>query len=84
MNVIFDTADHDWLAIEVGKYSSHVPVKFVAMCGFVEVFATIFCREHQVDQDLREGLRHAHVNVRFSPTRFNPFRVEYCYGLFQG
>jgi hypothetical protein len=84
MDVIFDTADNDWLTVEVGKYSSQVPVKFVAMRGFVEVLATIFCREHQMDQNLREGLRHAKVNVRFSPTLFNPFRVENRYGLFQG
>lgn len=51
MNVVFDAADDDGLAIEVDQNSAEITMQFVAESLVAQKGSAFFCREHCVNQN---------------------------------
>src|SRR5438105_11900057 len=58
MNVIRHSADAHWRAVELLGDAAEVMVHFIAEFGVLEKRTALFRREHDVDEDVRQRLRH--------------------------
>ncbi len=76
MNVIFDSAHNDWLAIEVMQNSTKVIVQFVTQDMITQERATVLRGKHGVNEYLGQRLWHAGLFVRKGTCGYNPYRVD--------
>jgi len=74
MNVVFNPANEDWLAIKVGQDATEVTMQFFAQRVIAQEWAALFGGKHRVNQNLRKGLWHG-CRIRKRRARFNSFRV---------
>jgi hypothetical protein len=79
MNVIFNAANDEGLAIVFGQNAAKVAVQFFAQGFVAEKWTAIFGRENGVNQNLGEGLSH---DAMMAAKRggFNSFRVDSMMG----
>ena len=75
MDVIFDAAHDDRLAIQVGQNSAQITMQFITESFVLQKGPTFFGLKHGVNQDFCKGLWHA-GNVIETCAVFNPFRVD--------
>jgi hypothetical protein len=54
MNMIFDAANDDWLAIEVRQDSAEIVMHFITNFCIAQEWTPLFSGEHRVDQNLCE------------------------------
>jgi hypothetical protein len=58
--MVFNTADDNWLASEVQKYSADIGMYFFAQRAIAQKRSAVFRRKDRVNYYFGEGLRHAH------------------------
>jgi len=75
MHVILHTADDEGLAFEIREDAAEVAMEFVAEGLVPQEWPPFLGREHEVEEDFGERLRHGGT-VHVSLPRFNPFRVD--------
>ena len=75
MNVVFNPANDDWLAIQVGQDAAQVSMQFFPQRMVSQKRTAIFGGKYGVNQNLRKGLWHG-CRMRKPGAQFNSFRVD--------
>jgi len=60
MRVILHASDNDWLTIVLRQNAADLTMEFFSQMRLAQEWTAIFGREHRMNQDLCQGLRHGH------------------------